>query len=90
VPAAVGAALGALRIIRSDEGLELIAKVLDNARYLQRGLVELGFEVASPTQMPDGSDLLTPIVPVLIGDDWKAVLFWKGLYDEGVYANVAL
>ena len=40
--------------------------------------------------MPDGSDLLTPIVPVLIGDDWRAVLFWKALFDAGVYANVAL
>ncbi|MBA2440616.1 MAG: aminotransferase class I/II-fold pyridoxal phosphate-dependent enzyme [Thermoleophilaceae bacterium] len=90
VPAAVGAALGALRIIRSHEGRELIAKVLDNARYLQHGLAGLGFDVATPTAMPDGSDLLTPIVPVLIGDDWKAVLFWKELYDQGVYANVAL
>ena len=90
VPAAVGATLGALRIIRSDEGRELLAKVLDNARYLQRGLDELGFDVVQPTEMPDGSDLLTPIVPVTIGDDWRAVLFWKALYDAGVYANVAL
>ena len=90
VPAAVGATLGALRVIRSDEGRELLARVLDNARYLQRGLDQLGFDVVQPTPMPDGSDLLTPIVPVTIGDDWRAVLFWKALYDEGVYANVAL
>ena len=43
-----------------------------------------------PTALPDGSELITPIVPVLVGDDWQAVLFWKALYDEGVYANVAL
>jgi 8-amino-7-oxononanoate synthase len=90
VPAAVGAALGALHIIRSDEGRELIARVLANARYLQRGLDELGFRVPGPTPLPDGSDVLTPIVPVTIGDDWQAALFWKALYDEGVYANVAL
>ena len=90
VPAAVGATLGALRVIRSDEGRELLARVLDNARYLQRGLDELGFDVVQPTPMPDGSDVLTPIVPVTIGDDWQAVLFWKALFDEGVYANVAL
>ena len=52
VPAAVGAALGALRVIRSDEGRELLARVLDNARYLQRGLDELGFDVVQPTPMP--------------------------------------
>ena len=32
----------------------------------------------------------TPIVPVLVGDDWKAALLWKALYDAGVYVNVAL
>jgi 8-amino-7-oxononanoate synthase len=90
VPAAVGATFGALEIIRSDEGRELIARVLDNARYLQRGLAELGFDTVKPTPMPDGSDVLTPIIPVTIGDDWQAVLFWKALFDEGVYANVAL
>jgi 8-amino-7-oxononanoate synthase len=90
VPAAVGAALGALRVIRSDEGPELFARVLDNARYLHRGLAERGFRVMEPTRMPDGSELVTPIVPVVVGDDWKAVLLWKALYDAGVYVNVAL
>jgi 8-amino-7-oxononanoate synthase len=90
VPAAMGAALGALRIIRSDEGAELRAKVLDNARYLHDGLGELGYGVMEPNHLPDGSELVTPIVPVLVGDDWKAVLLWKALYDSGVYVNVAI
>src|SRR6476659_3355582 len=38
VPAAVGAALAALRIIRSPEGPELFKRVLDNAQYLSAGL----------------------------------------------------
>jgi 8-amino-7-oxononanoate synthase len=90
VPAAMGAALGALRIIRSDEGAELRAKVLDNARYLHDGLAQLGYGVMEPNHLPDGSELVTPIVPVLVGDDWKAVLLWKALYDSGVYVNVAI
>ena len=90
VPAAVGAALGALRIIRSDEGPQLLAKLLDNARYLHAGLTDLGLKVVEPTTMPDGSELITPIVPVVIGDDWEAVTTWKALYDAGVYTNVAL
>jgi 8-amino-7-oxononanoate synthase len=90
VPAAVGAAREALRIIRSDEGPGLFARVLDNARYLHAGLVELGFEVRAPTTASDGAEIVTPIVPVVIGDDWKAVLFWKALYDSGVYVNVAI
>jgi 8-amino-7-oxononanoate synthase len=90
VPAAVGAALAAVRICRSPEGAELFARVLDNAAYLHRGLRELGLHVVEPSRLPDGTSVITPIVPVLVGDDWKAVLLWRALYDAGVYVNVAL
>jgi len=86
VPAAIGAALGALRIIRSPEGPELLARVRENALYLERGLTELGFEVIGS----GNGEIATPIVPVLIGDDWQAALMWKALFDAGVYVNVAL
>ena len=84
VPAAVGAARAALRIVRSDEGRTLMAKVLDNARLWSDGLVERGFKVVRH------GDLVTPIVPVLVEDDWKAGLLWKALYDAGVFVNTAL
>jgi 8-amino-7-oxononanoate synthase len=90
VPAAVGAALEAVKICRSDEGPALVAKVLDNARYLNRGLHRLGFNVVDPVRMADGSEMFTSVVPVRIGDDWQAVLLWKALYDAGVYSNVAI
>jgi 8-amino-7-oxononanoate synthase len=90
VPAAVGATLGALRIIRSEEGPELMAKTLANARYLHDGLRAQGWQVGEPTRGPDGSEMITPIVPVVVGDDWQAVLLWKALYEAGVYTNVAL
>ena len=80
----MGAALAALRIIRSPEGPELFARVLDNAGYLSRGLRELGFRVVEPV------GTITPVVPVVVGDDWKAVLLWRALYDAGVYVNVAI
>src|SRR5829696_1294336 len=90
VPAAVGAALAALRIVRSDEGPRLFEHVFDNACYVNRGLHDLGFHVVEPQPLPDGSTVLTPIVPVVVGDDWKAVLLWRALYDAGVFVNVAL
>jgi 8-amino-7-oxononanoate synthase len=85
VPASVGAALAALRIVRSDEGPRLFASVLESAAYLKRGLGELGFKVVE-----DPSGVVTPVVPVVVGDDWKAVLLWRALYDAGVYVNVAI
>jgi 8-amino-7-oxononanoate synthase len=90
VPAAVGAALSAVRICRSTEGPELFARVLANARYLYDGLRALGFHVVEATQRPDGTEIVTPIIPVLVGDDWKAVFLWKSLYDAGVFVNTAL
>jgi 8-amino-7-oxononanoate synthase len=90
VPAAVGAALAAVRICRSPEGAELFARVLDNARYLHHGLSELGFAVVAPTTLADGSQVVTPVVPVVVGDDWKAVFLWKALYQAGVFVNTAL
>jgi 8-amino-7-oxononanoate synthase len=90
VPAAVGAALAAVRICRSDEGRELFARVLDNARYLHAGLTELGFRVVAPTRLADGTEIVTPVVPVIVGDDWHAGLLWKALYDGGVFVNTAL
>src|SRR5256714_5956212 len=66
VPAAVGAALGALPIIPSSEGADLFAPGLDNARYLRDGLISLGYQAAEPPTMPDGSELVTPIVPVIV------------------------
>jgi len=90
VPAAVGAALAAVRICRSAEGRELFAKVLDNARHLHAGLSELGFRVVAPTKLADGTEIVTPVVPVVVGDDWQAAFLWKGLYDAGVFVNTAL
>jgi 8-amino-7-oxononanoate synthase len=89
VPAAIGAALGALRIIRA-EGPELMAKLLENAAYLRDGFRSMGLKVVEPGTLPDGTEANTPVVPVIVGEDWQAVLLWKSLYEAGVYTNVAL
>src|SRR5580693_759011 len=92
VPAALGAALAALKIIRSAEGPPLLAAVLDNAQYLATGLTSLGYRVVqghpvrtspSSTEADAREVVTTPIVPVLVGDDWKAGLLWRALYGRG-------
>ena len=111
VPAALGAALAALRIVCSPEGPQLFADVLANAGRLRQGLHELGFAVPGPQQLPADVDrsapgvtldgdpaqggsrapaIVTPVVPILVGDDWRAALLWRSLYEEGVFVNTAL
>jgi 8-amino-7-oxononanoate synthase len=46
--------------------------------------------VVEPGTLPDGSEATTPVVPVIVGEDWQAVLLWKALFEAGVYTNVAL
>jgi 8-amino-7-oxononanoate synthase len=107
VPAALGAALAALRVLRSDDGAALFGQLLANARRLRDGLEDLGFAVGGPQALPTGAGvqldapgvgedalgvhtIVTPIVPVLVEDDWKAALLWRALYDAGVFVNTAL
>lgn len=97
VPAALGAALAALRIIRSEEGPPLLAAALDNAQHLSNGLQEIGYRTLSGAPIRTGAaedaplqSFTTPIVPILVGDDWKAGLLWRALYDGGVFTNCAL
>ncbi len=106
VPAALGAALAALRVLRSPDGTALLARVIENAWRLRDGLEQLGFAVVAPQRLPtrpsvaaapgvrlDASGaptIVTPIVPVLVGDDWRAALLWRSLYDAGVFVNTAL
>ncbi len=107
VPAAVGAALAALRVLRSADGPPLLDRVLENAQLLRDGLHARGFAVVSPQSLPDApgvqsdapglhagasgdASIVTPIVPILVGDDWKAALLWRALYDAGVFVNTAL
>ena len=83
----LGAALAALRIVASDEGPPLFARVLDNARHLERRAARARLQ-GRRGRAP--GDVVTPIVPVLVEDDWKAALLWRALYDAGVFVNVAL
>jgi len=81
-PAAAGAALAALRIIRSDEGAQRRARLLALSRRLAEGALDLGlslsrFDIERPT----------PIVPVVLGSAHRALRVSEALLDRGVYAK---
>ena len=74
-PAVLGANLAAIRVVA--EMPELSQRVLENAAYLRQNLIRLGFNtLASASQ----------IIPVLVGDNQKAVEFASMLFKKGVMA----
>ena len=93
VPAAIGAALAALRVVRSADGPAAAGRRA-RARALPArrapGARVRGRAAAAGDRLDPGSDIVTPIVPVLVGDDWRAALLWRALYDAGVFVNTAL
>jgi 8-amino-7-oxononanoate synthase len=75
----------------------MMAAVAENARHLAEALGQLGYQVlaGAPVRMGPSHDaavaqVTTPIIPILVGDDWKAALLWRALYDRGVFTNCAL
>ena len=90
VPAATAAALEAVRICRSSEGPELFRARARQRRVPAPGLKELGYRVVEPSLLADGTEVITPIVPIVIGDDVPTATLWKALWDAGMYTNVAL
>jgi len=76
-PSAVAACLAALDIMQAEP--ERMKRVLEITARMKAGFEDLGF-----TLRPTGA----AIIAVLIGDMWKAIAFWKELFDNGVYANV--
>ena len=77
IPAAnTAAVLAALEIMRTEP--ERIARVNQIGETMREGYRKLGFNIG---------ESVTPIVPVIIGDDTKTFLTWKRLFEEGVFVN---
>lgn len=77
IPAAnAAAALAALEIIREEP--ERVKRVNEIAERVRAELRKMGFNVG---------ESVTPIVPVIIGDDTNTFLTWKTLFANGVFVN---
>jgi 8-amino-7-oxononanoate synthase len=75
-PSAVAAALAALEIC--EEEPERREALWRNTRRMQEGLRSLGYDIG---------DSETPIIPVQVGDMERMFVFWKTLFDAGVFTN---
>ncbi len=75
-PSAVATVLGALDIIEREP--ERREQLWHNTRRMQKGLKELGYDIG-------GSE--SPIIPVVIGELEPMLIFWKELFDAGIFTN---
>jgi 8-amino-7-oxononanoate synthase len=75
-PANTAGVLAALEVLQREPDRR--ERLWANTRRLQEGFRQLGYEIG-PTE--------TPIVPVLIGPMEKTFLFWRKLFDAGVFTN---
>ena len=89
-PPLAGAALASVRIARTPERDERAEALMANVRRLRSGLAELGYEVPATSLAPDGSEVLTPIIPVIGGGEPETFCLWRALFDAGVYTHVAM
>lgn len=75
-PASVAAADAALEILKAEP--ERITNLIRNAQKMREGFKNLGFNVI---------DSRTAIVPVVLGEDDLVFMFWRKLFDAGVFVN---
>ena len=75
-PSSVAGVLAAIDVI--EEEPERREQLWKNTRRMQEGLRSLGYDIGQSE---------TPIIPVLIGDLDRMLVFWKELFDAGVFTN---
>jgi len=75
-PACAATVLAALEVIETDPSVR--EALWDNVHYVRQRLVDLGF---------DNGDSQTPIQPIIVGDQMKTFIYWKRLFNEGIYVN---
>jgi 8-amino-7-oxononanoate synthase len=75
-PANAAAALAALQVMREEP--QRVVRVNKIAEFMRKGYQALGF---------DTGNSVTPIIPIIIGDDERTFLTWRLLFEAGVFVN---
>ncbi len=75
-PASAAAVLKALEIVQREP--ERRVRLWENTRYMKQALDALGY---------DTGEAATPVIPMVVGDDFTAYRMVADLHDEGVFAN---
>jgi 8-amino-7-oxononanoate synthase len=75
-PSNAAAALASLEVMREEP--ERVERVNQIAEMMRREYQNLGFNTGTS---------VTPVIPIIIGDDELTFLTWRMLFDNGVFVN---
>lgn len=75
-PAVVAGSLAALKLL--EENPSMIEELWRKVRYVRSALKEMGFDL---------KDSVGPIIPILVGDDMKALRFQRALMQRGLFVQ---
>jgi 8-amino-7-oxononanoate synthase len=75
-PASAAAALMSLKIMREEP--EINQQLIRNGAKMREGFQKLGFDIGHS---------VTPVVPIVIGNNEQTFGMARGLFDKGVYVN---
>jgi 8-amino-7-oxononanoate synthase len=78
-PANAATALTALQVMREEP--ERVKRINEIGDYMRKSYKELGFNTGNS---------VSPIIPIFIGDDYRAAVIWKALFEAGVYVNMVV
>jgi 8-amino-7-oxononanoate synthase len=68
-----------LQVIKEEP--ERIVRLNQIADRMRKGFRNLGLDIGNS---------VTPVIPILIGDDMRTVRIWRQLFDSGVFVNPVL
>jgi len=75
-PPDAAAARAALHVIEEEQ--YRVERVNEIGEKMRKAYKEMGFDIGTS---------VTPIIPILIGDDLRTAMAWKYLFENGVYVN---
>jgi 8-amino-7-oxononanoate synthase len=78
-PYAVGTVHKCLDIIKAEP--ERRERLWEVTRKMKDGFTSLGFDTSTSE---------TPIIPIITGDRQRTFVFWKSLYEAGIFANAVI
>ena len=78
-PANAATALAALHVMQEEP--QRVTRVNEIGAQMRKSYHELGFNTGGSA---------SPIIPIYVGDDFRAAVIWKAMFEAGVYVNMVV